>query len=181
MRKIRFSSSYGLFRRLARVESITLATSSAQELEPALINKTRIDAFRKFDQHRYVNPFRYDTERDVFEEMEQLRGTSRLTKAYKAALDALDEQLRDVLRIRKENEDGESASRERRMSYIFSFLGFTGITGLILSTDDFLRRHAPWLGKALPHAEGVTLALIYWLVPAALILIIIRLFGPARR
>jgi hypothetical protein len=147
----------------------------------ALINRTRIDAFRKFDQHRYVNPFRYDTERDVFDEMEQLRGTSRLTKAYKAALDALDEQLRDVLRIRKESEDDESAARERRMSYIFSFLGFTGITGLILSTDDFLRQHASWLGKIMPHPEGVTLALIYWLVPAAIIFMIIRMFGPARR
>ncbi|AMK20486.1 MULTISPECIES: hypothetical protein [Sphingobium] len=153
------------------------------ELEKAeqLINDTRLDAFRRFDQHRYVNPFRYDTERDVFEAMEQLRGTSRLKQAYQSALEALDEQTRDIQRIRKEQDVDERASRERRLSYILSFFGFTGMTGLILSTDDFLRKNAYGIGVLVPHPDSILLVLLYWIVPAILIYLVLRLFGPVRR
>jgi len=146
-------------------------------LAEASINETRINAFRKYDQHRYANPFRYDTERDVFEAMEQLRGTSRLREAYRAALDALDEQTRDIQRMRKEADAAHGTAREKRLSYIFSFLGFTGITSLILSTDDFMRK-----SKTAPvDSANFALAVSYWFIPAVAIFMLIRAFGSASR
>lgn len=159
------------------------ASDSAAALAEAeaLINSTRIDAFRKFDQHRYANPFRYDTEHDVFEAMERLRGTSRLKEAYQSALDALDEQTRDIHRIRKERDQDDSASRERRISYIFGFLGFTGIASLILATDEFLRNHVTLPVEHISQLGGVGLALSYWLAPAALIGLAIHMSIPTKK
>lgn len=75
----------------------------------------RTAAFELFDRHRYANPFRYDTERDVFQDLEKLRGTSQLEKAIDKAFGALDESTRDLERVRAEAErEGErQADRER--------------------------------------------------------------------
>jgi hypothetical protein len=59
------------------------------------------------------------------------------------------------------------------MSYIFSFLGFTGITGLILATDDFLRKHVAWPFKTFRPFDDLTLISGYWIVPAVVIFLII--------
>lgn len=91
-----------------------------------------------------------------------------------------DEQTRDIQRIRKEQETDDRASRERRLSYVFSFFGFTGMTGLILSTDDFPRKNAHGIGEVAPHFDSIKLVAFYWLIPAMLIYLIIRLFGPGR-
>lgn len=153
------------------------AAASLRDAEKA-INRTRMDAFFKFDQHRYANPFRYDTERDVFDEMEQLRGTSRLKIAYEAALNALDEQANDIMRIRNEGEADAVARRERRISYLFSFLGFTGLAGLLLSTDAFLRDRAGWTSGS--HGSE-TLALIYWGASALIFLAVLGAFRLSKK
>ena len=77
------------------------------------INQLRIDAFEIFDKHRYANPFRYDTERDVFETLDRLRGTSRLRASHEAAIAAMEEQARDLARRRaKAIEEGERRQRD---------------------------------------------------------------------
>ena len=162
--KATFKAIGNIVRKIESAETLiekknhTAAATSLRDAEKA-INRTRMEAFFKFDQHRYANPFRYDTERDVFTELEQLRGTSRLKVAYEAALAALDEQANDIMRIRNEGEAEAISQRERRISYLFSFLGFTGLAGLLLSTDAFLRDHAGWTFTR--HSSEI-LALLYW-------------------
>jgi len=102
------------------------------------INRLRIDSFEHFDRHRYFNPFRYDTERDVFEELERLRGMSRLEVAYKEALKALEEQARDLERIRADTESERESRQEKRLAALFGLIGFSGVGQLLFNWYDYL-------------------------------------------
>ena len=126
-----------------------------QEAE-AWINWYRMATFEHFDRHRYVNPFRYDTERDVFEELEKLRGTSQLEKALEKALGALDESTRDLERVRaeaereqerqddrariieKEETDAQKQAQDRLLALLFGIIGISGVGQLIFNWYDYL-------------------------------------------
>ncbi len=108
------------------------------------INRLRIDSFEHFDRHRYVNPFRYDTERDVFDKLENLRGTSRLEIAHKEALAALEEHTKDLDRLRAEDErtgerlaDNRDQDRDRRLAALFGLIGLSGLGQLLFNIRDF--------------------------------------------
>lgn len=164
---------------------LDLGTQDKAEKAEKLINATRLAAFWKYDQHRYANPFRYDTEREVFDSMEQLRGTSRLRIAHDAALEALDESTRDVQRILQEAGDHRERKRARRLSDMLSFLGFTGLAGLAFGTDQYVRSTiGPVLGIAMPPwlwvSIQVLLLLAYWIVPALLFLKVVGWRGLER-
>ncbi|MCV6900962.1 hypothetical protein OE165_28420, partial [Escherichia coli] len=72
------------------------------------INALKIARYRDYEQHRYVNVFRYDTERDVFAELEQLRGVQRKETALELALSALEDHADDL-------ELQRSSERERNI------------------------------------------------------------------
>jgi hypothetical protein len=108
------------------------------------INGLRIDSFKHFDRHRYVNPFRYDTERNVFDELEKLRGTSRLQVAHKEALSALEEQAKDLERLRIAAEqrrdklsDSREQNRDRRLGALFGLIGLSGLGQLLFNVRQF--------------------------------------------
>jgi hypothetical protein len=131
------------------------------------INRLRIDSFDHFDRHRYANPFRYDTERDVFEELEKLRGTSRLEEAYKEALSALEEQAKDTDRQKDRIEEAEGQVAERRLAIFFGVIGLSGVGGLLFNIRDYLANHhwhPGWrpgpLGETLLSVEGGIIAII---------------------
>jgi hypothetical protein len=65
----------------------------------------RMHDFGDYHRDLYLNVFRYDTERDVFEAIEQLRGTERKSKYLAQLIDNLEDQTRDrEARIAKEDE-----------------------------------------------------------------------------
>lgn len=119
------------------------------------INGLRIDSFKHFDRHRYANPFRYDTERNVFDELEKLRGTSRLEFAHREALAALDEQAKDLERLRAESErkaereradaerkaereaDAHEQSRDRALGALFGLIGLSGVGQLLFNVHEY--------------------------------------------
>lgn len=103
------------------------------------INRVRLDAFEIYDRHRYVNPFRYDTERDVFDELERLRGTSRLKSIHDVALSSLEEHMQDLDRIRREYEAKQAKNAEQRITVLFIVLGVVGAIQTIFAADQFLR------------------------------------------
>lgn len=103
------------------------------------INWYRIAAFEHFDRHRYFNPFRYDTERDVFTELERLRGTSRLSAALDKALAALDESTRDIQRVRADAEADEDERRNRFMTLVFGVVGLAGLAQVVLQVDQLMQ------------------------------------------
>ncbi len=145
-------------RSLADDEGLTSNTEEARAILTNVeqqINRLRIDSFEHFDRHRYFNPFRYDTERDVFNELEQLRGTSRLEYAYKEALSALEEQARDLERIRAAAErrdereaEGKEQLRDRRLGALFGLIGLSGVGQLLFNIHDYLAAIFP------PHASA---------------------------
>jgi hypothetical protein len=104
------------------------------------INWYRIAAFEHFDRHRYANPFRYDTERDVFAALERLRGTSRLTAALDKAFAALDESTRDLERVRGAAEAGEKERHDRFMTMVFGSVGLAGLAQVVLQVDQLLNQ-----------------------------------------
>ena len=103
------------------------------------INWYRIAAFEHFDRHRYFNPFRYDTERDTFDALEKLRGTSRLASALDKAFAALDESTRDLERVRADAEADAEETRSFALTVVFGALGIAGVAQVVLQVDDLFR------------------------------------------
>jgi hypothetical protein len=149
----------------------------------AWINWYRMAAFEHFDRHRYVNPFRYDTERDVFNELETLRGTSRLEKALEKAFGALDESTRDLERVRAEAEreqerqddkareverelaDSEQRMRDRKMTVLFGIVGLSGLGQLAFNIHQYVNETVmsamSWRDYLLIGVEvGITAAVL---------------------
>ena len=126
-------------------KDLTAGREAISEAEQS-INRIRLNAFETYDRHRYVNPFRYDTERDVFDELERLRGTSRLKIAYEAALSSMEEHARDLDRLRKELvadvaavEAKDEQKRDFWMSLLFGMLGVFGLIQVVFQVDQFYR------------------------------------------
>ncbi len=120
----------------SKIDSGSFAEAEAQ------INSVRRDAFEKYERHRYRNPFRYDTERDVFEELELLRGTSRLKEAYQGALAALEEDVRDLNRRQREKDDQHEQSQERLLNLLFGILGVSGVIQVVFQVEQFAHERA---------------------------------------
>ncbi len=90
------------------------------------INQAKLAAFDQFERYRYENPFRYDTERDVFAKLEELRGISRKKEALSLAIDNLEDHASDLqLRHQKKVDQGTG----RRELLLNLLLGGTGIFG----------------------------------------------------
>jgi hypothetical protein len=130
------------------------------ETAERMINETRIAAFHVYERHRYANPFRYDTERDVFDELERLRGTSRLKLAYEAALASLEEQIRDLDRERKAAEDAHVQKQDRKVAALLGTLGIFGVIQVVFQVDQFARAAEP----AEPRTK-LLLAIAYCGIP----------------
>lgn len=160
-----------------------------------MINRVRLDAFEIYERHRYINPFRYDTERSVFEELEKLRGTSRLKLAYKGALAALEEQTRDLARIQREMEikaaedarenvriqhEADQKSVEKHnltLTTLFGIFSVAGIVGALYQMHEFF-----W-----PLDEGAsrtpihfTAGIAYLLAPTFVVVLVIWLLHKRR-
>lgn len=97
------------------------------------INQAKLAEFGQYDRHRYTNPFRYDTERDVFEKLEQLRGISRKQQALTLAIASLEDHASDLQRRRhqiaaqaQKRMDDDAARRGMWLNFL---LGMTGIFG----------------------------------------------------
>ncbi|MCV0382613.1 MAG: hypothetical protein K5799_04030 [Erythrobacter sp.] len=129
------------------------------------INAVRREAFEKYERHRAHNPFRYDTERDVFSALEQLRGTSRLRQAYEGGLAALEEEARDLERRRDRTESSKEADRDRRLAILFGILGVSGVIQVVFQVDQFARM------ERLSESD-VVLGAAYVLVPLLMGLLI---------
>lgn len=97
------------------------------------INRAKLAKFNEYEQFRHANPFRYDTERDVFEKLEQLRGISRKTEAMGLAVASLEDHARDLQRQQQNDADRQQRRRDeaaaQRGQVLNIALGMTGIFG----------------------------------------------------
>ncbi|MDM7957458.1 hypothetical protein [Blastomonas sp.] len=90
------------------------------------INQVKLAEYRDFERFRYANPFRYDTERDVFAKLEELRGTTRKKNALAMAIASLEDHASDLGRRHQLKADADAARRDTQLNIL---LGGTGIFG----------------------------------------------------
>lgn len=90
------------------------------------INQAKLAEYRDYERFRYVNPFRYDTERDVFSKLEELRGITRKKEALALAIESLEDHASDLQRRHQRKIDADATRRE---AILASLLGATGIFG----------------------------------------------------
>jgi hypothetical protein len=97
------------------------------------INQAKLAEFAQYERFRHANPFRYDTERDVFKKLEELRGVSRKNKALSLAIQSLEDHASDLARRQQKKADmaqkaadDEAAERGQLLNLL---LGMTGVFG----------------------------------------------------
>jgi hypothetical protein len=76
------------------------------------INQLKHDSYNRYERHRYLNIFRYDTEGKVFAKMAELRGTDWRGQAMDKALETLEEYAADIDR-RQTDADRKQAELDR--------------------------------------------------------------------
>lgn len=96
------------------------------DLAELAINQAKLAEYRDYERFRYINPFRYDTERDVFAKLEELRGVKRKKDALSLALSSLEDHASDLQRRHEQRVDRAAA---RRGTWLNILLGGTGIFG----------------------------------------------------
>jgi hypothetical protein len=111
------------------------------------INNLKYDHYEKFERHRFGNIFRYDTERDVFEAIEQLRGMGRRDAALREAIHSLEDHSQDLearfaLNRRENEESQEKAKKEQseHLSRIVTIIGLVSGSSVLFSIADFLEK-----------------------------------------
>jgi len=90
------------------------------------INAVKLADYREYERFRYENPFRYDTERDVFSKLEALRGTQRKKDALALAIASLEDHASDLQRRHQADADKAAARRDTQLNIL---LGGTGVFG----------------------------------------------------
>jgi hypothetical protein len=91
----------------------------------------RMSAYAGYQRHRSRNIFRYDTEGDVFDAMERLRGTSRRETYLESLVSNVESQTRDLeARIQK--------SDEQRLNYVLGALGVFSLFQLVFNWAEVL-------------------------------------------
>ena len=140
-------------RSMARIERITAMTAGRDPLDsPAmralnrrepldadagddqaelLINRAKLAEFEEYERFRYSNPFRYDTERDVFAKLQDLRGTNRKQAALTTAIASLEDHASDLRRRHQQVADQESARRDLRINLLLGGMGIFGAGQMI--------------------------------------------------
>lgn len=77
------------------------------------INEAKLAEFSQYERFRHANPFRYDTERDVFKTLEQLRGISRKQAALALAIKSLEDHASDLSRRQQLQADSKRRDEEQ--------------------------------------------------------------------
>lgn len=90
------------------------------------INQARLAMFDQYDRFRHDNPFRYETERSVFETLEALRGISRKQTSLALAIDSLEDHAADLQRMNQQKIDRRAGQRAALLNIL---LGGTGLFG----------------------------------------------------
>jgi hypothetical protein len=90
----------------------------------------------EYAAHRYPNVFRYDTERDVFEAIEKLRGTARKYEVLEKRVGNIESQTRDLeARISKKD--------EQLMNRLLGAVGVFGFFPLMLQWAQSIKPAQP--------------------------------------
>jgi hypothetical protein len=109
------------------------------------INALKLSEFSDYEQYAYGNPFRYDTERDVFDELQKLRGVMRKQDAIQKAVASLEDHAADLHR-NSENR------RSLRLNILLGSLGLYGAGQMFYWIGEKAQgENEPWLSTTTPR------------------------------
>ncbi len=106
------------------------------------INRLKRDSYQKYERHRYLNIFRYNTEGDVFKKMAELRGTDWRGQAMDKALETLEEYAADIDRRNREEQKKVEDKRASRLNLMLQTVGGVSAVSVFFSMAEFVKgRH----------------------------------------
>lgn len=103
------------------------------------INELKAANYEVFETHRYLNVFRYDTERDVFAKLEQLRGIDRRNTAVMEAIRSLEDKSSDLEGRRNAAQQALEEQRGKTLNHVGIAIGWVSAVGLLFNASEYAR------------------------------------------
>lgn len=111
------------------------------------IDRAKARYTRAYDNFRYHNPFRYDTEFAVFKKLEGLRGSERKREIQKTSLANLEDQASDAQRLIENAERDLQDKRDKRLNLGFTVIGLSALLSVTYSVATFHMDKCTLFGK----------------------------------
>lgn len=138
---------------------VTLSASAIQKATGPFY-RFRHRAFTFYKQHLHANTLRYDTERDVFDELQRIRGIeTRLTRCD-ALVDGADRTIRDLEEDKRYRDQSEARRAEGRLQTVLLVVGVFALFQVLFQAVDAYRALFEGKDGALPKCD-----LARWLAP----------------
>jgi hypothetical protein len=150
-----------------------LEPADTRELKKAtqLFHAFRYQAFAVYKRHLYSNTFRYDTERDLFEDLQRIRSTRARLDRCDRILTGLDKTIEDIAEDQRYQEQQCLAASDRSLNKAVFVVGafsalqvFYAILEAVKLDDDTHRLAGIWLHglTAILTAVSLIVAVRAW-------------------
>ncbi|MGD9803863.1 MAG: hypothetical protein AB7E81_16645 [Hyphomicrobiaceae bacterium] len=118
------------------------AAVPAREIQKATAEfyQFRLKAFTFFKRHLYDNTLRYDTERDLFDELQRIRGVATRLARCDGIVDGLDRTIKDLEDDKRYRDQAEARKAEGRLAKLLGVVGFFGIAQASFQAVDTYRQ-----------------------------------------
>jgi hypothetical protein len=148
----------------------TFKSLQKRKIESALDDflKYRLTAFHDVRKHLHFNMFRYDTERQFFDEIERVRGTNPRRDHWEDVLKRLEETVQDIRnKLRQESDD--------RQSSLLVLVAFFSIFQVLFLVSESFRKFFARTSESPPLVRDMQHVLLPDLLDVAFILLLIPL------
>jgi hypothetical protein len=105
------------------------------------ISELKAANFEVFETHRYLNGFRYDAERIVFDKLEQLRGIDRRNAAVLEAIHSLEDKSSDLESRRHAIHEAMEEKRSETLTYVGIAIGWVSAVGVLFNASDYIKKN----------------------------------------
>lgn len=101
----------------------------AREIQKATAEfyQFRLKAFTFFKRHLYDNTLRYDTERDLFDDLQRIRGVETRLARCDSIVDGLDRTIKDLEDDKRYRDQAEARKAEGRLSKLVGVVGLFSV------------------------------------------------------
>ena len=129
-------TKYGDLQALLNRRAGQLSKTSELQKVTQLFYAFRYKAFAVYKKHLYLNTLRYDTERDVFEKLQQIRSTEPRLRRCDDIAAGLDRTIQDIEEDRRYQEQQRRAESDRILNFaVFGVALFSAFQVLYVIAD----------------------------------------------
>jgi hypothetical protein len=136
-------------RRVGEISGLLANGRSPLEKIESLVNSARKANYQEYERFVHDNPFRYDTERDVFTKLEKLRGINRKQFAINKVVESLDIEIADLQRQQRQRESEDESYRALILNVLLGSFGVFGALQLFYQiaqqNQDGIIEIWPWI------------------------------------